>query len=158
MRATIYILTFFTFSLFTGCGFKLVDNTQLLNYYIKDVETKGNSRVNFFLKNELSNKFNNSGKGNEIKIEIVSKKEKKIKEKNISNQITKYEITLKADIRININSKNVDEKFNVSANGSFDVNKIQATTISNQDNLEIFLTEKLSKQILDRIKLIINDL
>ena len=158
MKITTYIYALFFVSMLASCGFKLVDNTQFLNYYIKDVKTDGNSRINFFLKNELSNKFNNSEGANEINIEIFSSKEKKIKEKNISNQITKYEITLKADVKIKINNKNIEKSFSNSTTGSYDVNKIQATTISNHDNLEKFLTEKLSKQILERIKFIINDL
>jgi len=46
----------------------------------------------------------------------------------------------------------------VTNSGSYDLNNNQAKTISNQDDLEKFLAEKLSKQILQEIRFIIDDI
>ena len=87
-----------------------------------------------------------------------SKKDKKIRERNISNQITKYEIILTANVEFKIIDRNITENFVVTNSGSYDLNNNQAKTISNQDDLEKFLAEKLSKQILQEIRFIIDDI
>ena len=158
MNASLLKTIFFCFFFLTGCGFKIIDNTQFDNYYLNNIETAGNSKINFFLKSELSNSFNNSEKGEQISIIIQSKKDKKIRERNISNQITKYEIILTANVEFKIIDRNITENFVVTNSGSYDLNNNQAKTISNQDDLEKFLAEKLSKQILQEIRFIIDDI
>ena len=34
----------------TGCGFKVLDHTEIKNYEILEIKAEGNKKVNFFLK------------------------------------------------------------------------------------------------------------
>ena len=40
--------------LLTGCGFKIIDKRELLNFNIKEISTTGDKRINFELRNKLS--------------------------------------------------------------------------------------------------------
>ena len=88
-----------SFILLTGGGFKVIDKRELLNFNIKEISTSGDKRINFELKNKLSD-YNDTNSSKIIKIELDTKKTKSIKEKNISNEITKYQIKVIVDVKL----------------------------------------------------------
>ena len=94
MRYKFFSFTVFLF-LLTNCGFSVVKNN--INYNITEISTIGDKKINFILKNKL---FLNSNDKNQkiIKLNLNTNKTKTIKEKNISNQITKYQININTDI------------------------------------------------------------
>ena len=89
MRVIIYSIIFL---ILAGCGFKIVNQSENQRYKINEIEFKGENRVNYFIKNKLLKKTNNESLNNEITLLVTTKKSKIIKEKNIKNEITKYEI------------------------------------------------------------------
>ena len=66
--------------LLTGCGFKIIDKRELLNFNIKEISTNGDRRINFELKNKLSD-YNDTNSSNLIKIELDTKKLNPLKKK-----------------------------------------------------------------------------
>ena len=79
------------FLILNSCGYQI---TNLQNdFNINSIVTEGDKRINFKIKNKLLS-TNSSTNKNFVTITLNSKKNKVIKEKNISNQITKYEITI----------------------------------------------------------------
>tara|TARA_X000000368_G_scaffold378236_1_gene332473 strand:- start:37 stop:513 length:477 start_codon:yes stop_codon:yes gene_type:complete len=141
-----------------GCGFKVVDNTNTNNFKIKEINTKGNSRINYKIKNYL---LSNTKKINEniLSLDMEVKLAKKVKEKNIKNEITKYEIILNTNISIFSIKKNKKNNFNLSVNGNYSVDtKNYSNTINNEKNLINNLTDKIAKNILDKINKTVNDL
>ncbi len=143
--------------LLTSCGFKVVDKSKQNNFFINKINTEGDRRVNFILKNEL---LNNSVKNsqNQIRLDINSKKVKTIKEKNIKNQVTKYEINLNIDLKVKF--ANTNREFNVSSssNGDYSVADNYSSTLSNEKKLIENLVENISEDILKKIGSKINDL
>ena len=109
------------------------------------------------MKNEL---LNNSVKNsqNQINLDINSKKVKTIKEKNIKNQVTKYEINLNIDLKVKF--ANTNREFNVSSssNGDYSVADNYSSTLSNEKKLIENLVENISEDILKKIGSKINDL
>jgi len=92
-------------------------------------------------------------------IDITSKKNKTIKEKNIKNEITKYQINLD----INVSFKSLEDSSinifkNFSVSGDYSVGKIHSTSINNEKKLIDNLIENLSKMILNEMTLKLNDL
>ena len=90
-----YKKLFFFLFLLSSCGFKVVTNTN--NYKFDDIIISGDKRVNYTLKNKLISSSNTKSI-NVIKLNIFTNKEKIIKEKNISNKVTKYEIKINAKV------------------------------------------------------------
>ena len=151
-----FLLTSFLFLLFlTHCGFSVISNNA--NYNILELITEGDKKINYSLKNKLqqTSKKNNE---NNLKLEIDTKKIKKIKEKNISNQITKYEIKIVTKIKYSIISKEISGSFNISKNGIYNVSSRHSETLNNENNLIGLLVDDLSENILENLAAEINDL
>lgn len=150
---------FFSFIVFlfllTNCGFSVVKNN--INYNITEISTIGDKKINFILKNKL---FLNSNDKNQkiIKLNLNTNKTKTIKEKNISNQITKYQININTDIEFLVSNNSNSNKFNVSKNGSYEVATRHSETLNNEKKLIKLLINDLSEEILEKLSTKINEL
>ena len=145
------------FIITTSCGYKVLDNQGSENYNIKEIKTSGDKRVNFKVKNSL---LINSSENNlhSLMMELYTEKKKEIKEKNIKNQITKYEVSLSSYIKIIFLENNQDKEFTVTSSGNFQVADKYSTTLKNEKRLIDDLTNDISDKIKKRINLILNDL
>tara|TARA_Y100000816_G_C25760473_1_gene399515 strand:- start:227 stop:622 length:396 start_codon:yes stop_codon:yes gene_type:complete len=124
---------------------------------IKEIKTFGDKRINFKIKNNLMTN-SSKDKTNDIILEINTEKTKNIKEKNINNEITKYEISLNSAIKLNFLTNNIQQNFSVVSTGDFSVAAKYSTTLNNEKRLIEDLTNDISNQIKNKINLIINDL
>ena len=79
--------------IFTSCGFKVENKSNLSNFGISELKIEGDRRINYKIKSGLSFK---TAKNSETLLDLVIKstKTKTIKEKNIKNEITKYKIDI----------------------------------------------------------------
>tara|TARA_A100001015_G_scaffold239815_1_gene273255 strand:- start:4392 stop:4865 length:474 start_codon:yes stop_codon:yes gene_type:complete len=136
--------------LLTGCGFKIVDKRELLNFNIKEISTIGDKRINFELKNKLSG-YNDTNSSKVFKIELDTKKTKSIKEKNISNEITKYQIKVIVNVKlIKIDNTN-NLEFTIEREGDYVVADKFSQTLNNEKKLIRNITEKISESIIGEI-------
>ncbi len=155
MKSLFYLvlLTFFI----TSCGFKVVNPTKQNRFDIAEVKTSGDSLIAYKIKNKLL--FNS--KRNEKKliyIDLNINKTKNIKEKNIKNEITKYEIVIRANVKIREIAKTNVLNFTLSNTGDYNVVDQYAKTLNNEKKLVELLTDNLSDQILDEINIKLNAL
>ena len=143
---------FILFLIFTNCGFKLanIDN----NYKITEISTTGENQINFKLKNKLSFSSPKNNK-NDVRLEIDSKKSKNIKEKNISNQINKYEIRIQ--VKVKFISSNKVGSFNISKNGDYNVSNIYSETLNREKNITNTLINEILEEIIENLNLNFND-
>ena len=97
----ILVLKFIIISLFftSGCGFKVINQSELAKFDISEINTTGNKVINFKLKNKLL--FNSKANDKKlIKINLESSKTKGVKEKNIKNEVTKYDINITVKVLV----------------------------------------------------------
>ena len=141
----------------TGCGFKVLNELEDNNFTINDIQTTGDKRINYILKNKLATN-SNKNEGQLIQLELKTNKLKTIKEKNISNQVTKYEINIETLVKYTIVDKGLNNKFKVSKNGFYDVSTRYSQTLTTERNLVNLLTKDLSKEIIDQLSNKLNDL
>ena len=142
--------------LLTNCGFKVVNNNELRNFNIVEIETSGESRVNFSLKNNLKNKkINNNRK---IKLDLETDKIKEIKENNIKNEITKYSITISTKVNFELIGENKLGEFIVSKKGNYNVQEQYSQTLNNEKNLIDSLTDEIVEEIFNNLAQTVNDL
>ena len=136
----------------SNCGFKVVDKSSENDFFIKQVNIVGDKKIGFILKNNL---LLNSQKNNQRKllINLESEKNRLIKEKNIKNEITKYQITIDVNVNIIQLSNNEEIKFTVSASGDYSVPGSYSLTLSNEKKLIENITVKLSEEILEEINI-----
>ncbi len=139
-----------------SCGYKVLDSGEAENFNIKELKTTGDKRINFKIKNSLI--INTSeNKSHNLLMELYTEKKKVIKEKNIKNQITKYEITLNSYIKVSFLEKNKNAEFNIISSGDYQVANQYSTTLKNEKRLTDDLTNDISDKIKKKINLMLND-
>ena len=136
--------------LLTGCGFKVIDKRELLNFNIKEISTNGDKRINFELKNKLSD-YNDTNSSKVIKIELDTKKTKSIKEKNISNEITKYQIKVIVNVKLIKTDNTNNLEFTIEREGDYVVADKFSQTLNNEKKLIRNITDKISESIIGEI-------
>ena len=136
--------------LLTNCGFEIIDKRELLNFNIKEISISGDKRINFELKNKLSS-YNDTNSNKIIKIELDTKNTKSIKEKNVNNEITKYQIKVIVNVKL-IRTDNLNNlKFSVEREGNYVVADKFSQTLNNEKRLIDNLIDKISEDIIDEI-------
>jgi outer membrane lipopolysaccharide assembly protein LptE/RlpB len=141
----------------SNCGFKVLDKSKQNNFSIKEIKTTGDKRINFKIKNLLLNETLKNSEKN-ISINLITKKTKKVKEKSIKNEITKYAIKLDSNIVFNIEKEEIEHKIIISVEGDYLVDDSYSTTLNNEKKLIENLITDISEKILDKIVKKINDL
>ena len=145
------------FIVISGCGFKIVDLSKINNFSVIEINTNGDKKINYIIKNNILY-ASKSNKAKQITINISTKKDKIIKEKNIKNEITKYEITIIADVTFSEITKNNSYSFTVIKNSSYDVASQNSVTRNNEKKLVSVLSDNLADEILKEIRLRLNDI
>ncbi len=153
MKQIIYLIIFI---IITGCGFKVVDLSELNNYNITKINIEGEKRVNYLIKNNLKKTKNDKTK-EDISLFIKTKKNKNIKEKNIKNEITKYEIIITNQIEVEKINSNKKYNFSITEIGTFDVSSQNSLTRTNEKNLIKLLSANLADKILSEINIQLDD-
>ena len=139
-----------------SCGFKTLDYSKVKKHKIEKISTAGNNEINFKVLNDLKQLFsNNSIEAEKIDINIRSKEEKKVKEKNKKNEITKYE--LKIDVNLEIKKETRLINIAISKKGEFQVNNRNLKTIQNEKKTKKDIIIALSDEILEKIIFELND-
>ena len=140
-----------------NCGFKVINEAENNSFSIQDIKTSGDKRINFKIKNNLLN-YTKKDSQNILIINLNTKKTKNIKEKNIKNEIIKYELKIIAEIEYLTLGEGNSGKFILSESGDYEVAKIYSNTLNNEKNLVKILTDKISNKINENIIKIVNDL
>ena len=147
----------FTFIVTSSCGYKPLDNQGAKDFSIKEINASGDNRINFKIKNSFIIDSSES-KAQSIAMELYTEKKKEVKEKNIKNQITKYQITLSSYVKLNFLQNNKKVEFNIVSTGNYQVSEKYSSTLKNEKRLIDDLTNDISDKIKKQINLILNDL
>ena len=151
------LLYCFLMSFITSCGFKVADKSQFNNFKIQNVSAVGDKRVNFKIRNFLLNNDKETSE-NIIFVKLNTKRTKSVKEKNLKNEITKYQIVLNTKLDVEMKINNLIFDISSSVSGNYLVGENYSTSLSNERKLTDDLIETLSKQILNKINTKLNDL
>jgi len=153
LNLILFCLMIFT----TNCGFKVVDRSKLINFDIVDVSSVGEKKINFNLKNKLmSNSYNNNN--TQLRIKLNTTKKKSIKEKNIKNEITKYQIEIITSLEFEIINTKKKSNFLVKRISEYNVADQYSQTLDNEKKLIKILTNSLSDDIYDELIIRVNAL
>ena len=152
-KTFLIVCILFTYS----CGFKVLDNSSLSNFSIKQIETVGDTRINYQIKNQLVlivSKDNVSF----ISINLNTKKNKSVKEKNIKNEIVKYQIEIKTNLDFTTSLDSKTHSMQLVEIGDYITTASYSTTLDNEKKLIDNLTKKLTQRIQNKISMTLNDL
>ena len=141
----------------TGCGFKVVNQSDLINFSISEIKMSGDKRINYNIKNKLLSSLTND-KNRSVVLKMDTNKKKVIKDKNIKNQVTRYQITIIVIVEIKDDAFNNMNSFKVESNGDYDVATQYSQTLNNEKNLIKTLSENLADEIVEELILKLNDI
>ena len=114
------ILIIFLLTLLNNCGFKIAEEKTLRGYFISEIDTYGEGRINYKIKNLLNAKSTDNAK-KKLKITLNTNKEKKIKEKNINNEITKYQMNITTKVNYENIFQKMSDDFIINVSGEYKV-------------------------------------
>ena len=140
----------------TACGFKVVNQSDLINYRIDSINTTGERKIAYRIKSNLL-KINKIG-AKEINLSMDVSKKKSIKERNIKNEITKYEISIEVKVVANSTDLKKFNQFTALKSGNYNVDKKYSQTLNNEKKLIEQLTKTLIDEIKEKLFIKINDL
>lgn len=138
------------------CGFKVVNYSELNNFKIQEIITEGENKINYKLKNYIQVISNNNSNTN-IVLNIASKSKSSIKEKNSSNEVTKYQLEITTIINLRVLNTSETDKFELIVNGDYLVADKYSKTLENQEQLIENLTRELSSKIKRELSQRLND-
>ena len=150
---TIVIIPFFVFIFFvTACSYQKMNSIDQKKFFIQEFEINGDTRESFIIQKKIK-RFSNEDSTNKIKILINLTKSKAIKEKNIQNKVTKYNLSLSADVKIiEINTAR-EIKRTFVANQTYDVDDNYSNTLNNLKSANNTLIDKIINEILDQLRI-----
>lgn len=143
-----YFLILFLF--LSGCGFKPIKFSELSNFQIAEIETFGDKRINYIIRNNLSI-YSKDNQENLISIKIETSKKKAVKEKNINNEITKYEIDINSEISFKLIKNNKSANFIINKSGVYNLTNQYSQSLNNEKKLIERLSEKIAQEAINKI-------
>lgn len=155
MRKNLFILIIASL-ISSGCGFKIDNPTSLSNFYISEIKTSGEKRINYKIKRKLSYFSKKVGKRS-ILVNLTTSKNKTVKERNKNNQITKYEISIVVNIEIKSLNQPKLTNFTITKVGDYNTAEQHSATLSKERVLTELLSENLAEEIFNEITRRVND-
>ena len=143
--------------LLTGCGFKVVNVSDQNNFSIINLSSEGNKRINYIIKNRIQS-GSRKDSANRIVVDLITTKTKNVKEKNIKNEVTKYEILITINVKFSSEDNEKKYEFTKKSKNDYSVSTQFSQTRNNEKKLTELLSEKLAEEILREISKNINDI
>ena len=150
---TIVVIPFLLVSFFvTACTYQKMNSIDQKKFFIQEFEINGDTRETFVIQKKIK-RFSNKDSANKIKILINLTKGKTIKEKSIQNKVTKYNLSLSADVKIIELNTAREIKRTFVANQTYDVDDNYSNTVNNLKAASNTLIDRIIDEILDQLRI-----
>ena len=142
--------------LLSSCGYKIVNKSNI-NYNVVDITTTGDPRINYKIKNRILSNKKKEGIKNNFVLNIFTEKKKIIRDKNIKNEVTSYNLVIRSDVTYKIIGKQGEKEFNITQSGDYKVSKQRLDTLNSEKSLTKTLTENIISKIETKLNNLSND-
>ena len=141
--------------LVSSCSYQNMNSKNQKQFNIQEFNIIGDTRTSFIIQKKIQ-RFSNENSKNRIKLSVELNKNKSIHEKNIQNKVTKYSISLSANVKIiELNStKEIRRTF--TAKRIYDVADNYSTTVNNSKEANTALIDIIVEEILDLLRIYYN--
>ena len=151
----IIIISFLSVFL-VSCGYSVVNKSLKSNYNIAEITTSGEKRINYNIKSKLLFNVSETSK-NLITISIDTVKRRTIKDKNINNEITSYQVSITTQVSFGLVGKISRNNFTIIQTGDYKVSDQRLNTLNNEKKIVEILTDNIVEKIFAKLKDEIND-
>ncbi len=141
--------------LINSCSYQNMNSKDQKKFYIQEFDITGDTRTSFIIQKKIQ-RFSNKDSNNRIKLSVELDKSKSIEEKNIQNKVTKYRLTLSANVKIIELDSNKEIKRTFSARRIYNVEDNYSATINNSKDANNSLIDIIVDEILDQLRIYYN--
>ena len=141
--------------LISSCSYQNMNSEDQKKFYIQEFDITGDTRTSFIIQKKIQ-RFSNKNSGNRIKLLLELNKNKSIQEKNIQNKVTKYSLTLSANVRIIDLNSTKEMKRTFSARRIYSVEDNYSDTVNNSKEANNSLIDIIVDEILDQLRIYYN--
>tara|TARA_B100000123_G_C25475788_1_gene316871 strand:+ start:106 stop:579 length:474 start_codon:yes stop_codon:yes gene_type:complete len=138
-----------------SCSYQKMNSENQKKFYIQEFEITGDNRESFIIQKKIQ-RFSNKESSNRIKITIDLIKGKNIQEKNIQNKVTKYALTLTANVKIIELSTNKIIQRDFTAKQTYNVDDSYSNTVNNSKEASNSLIDTIVDEIIDQLRVYYN--
>ena len=138
-----------------SCSYQNMNSKDQKKFFIQEFDITGDTRTSFIIQKKIQ-RFSNKDSDNKIKLLVKLNKNRTIHEKNIQNKVTKYSLTLSANVKIiELNSlKEINRTFN--AQRIYNVDENYSSTVNNSKDANNSLIDIIVDEILDQLRIYYN--
>ena len=138
--------------LISSCSYQNMNSKDQKKFYIQEFDITGDTRTSFIIQKKIQ-RFSNKDSGNRIKLSVELNKNKAIEEKNIQNKVTKYSLTLTANVKIIelVSTKEIVRTF--TARRIYNVEDNYSATVNNSKEANNSLIDIIVGEILDQLRI-----
>ena len=142
-------------NLLNGCGYKVVNKSKD-SYNIIEIIDTGEARINYQIKNQIL--FASSKQSSNIfKLNIKTNKQKQIRDKNIKNEVTSYNLSISTRVSYSGIGNPIKGEFTINQSGNYEVSTQRINTLNNEKSLTETLTNNIIEKIKSELNSIVND-
>lgn len=154
MKKNIKIISILVVSLLLtlSCGFKPVNFKDNQIIYMRNVNVSGDQKISYSLKNNIL-LISDKNSENKYDVEIKLDKTDKAKIKDNKGKVTRYNISISANLKLSNVEDNNEIQRVFLRNGDFDVASSHSDTINNEKNTTKNIIQQLSDDIISFITL-----
>ena len=138
-----------------SCSYQNMNSKDQKKFFIQEFDITGDTRTSFIIQKKIQ-RFSNKDSDNKIKLLVKLNKNRTIHEKNIQNKVTKYSLTLSANVKIiELNStKEIKRRF--TARRIYNVEDNYSATVNNSKAANSSLIDIIVDEILDQLRIYYN--
>ncbi len=138
--------------LISSCSYQNMNSKDQKKFYIQEFDITGDTRTSFIIQKKIQ-RFSNKDSGNRIKLLVELNKNKAIEEKNIQNKVTKYSLTLTANVKIIELDSTKEIVRTFTARRIYNVEDNYSATINNSKEANNSLIDIIVGEILDQLRI-----
>ena len=154
-KIKLILLIVLSICLLNGCGYKVLNKSNG-NFNIIEITDSGETRINYKIKNKIL--FGSSKQSSNIfKLDIKTNKQKQIRDKNIKNEVTSYNLTISTQVSYSGVGNSIKGEFTINQSGNYEVSSQRINTLNNEKSLTNTLTNNIIEKIKSELNNIIND-
>ena len=136
----------------TSCSYQNMNSKDQKRFNVQEFNITGDARASFIIQKKIQ-RFSNENSINRIKLSIELNKDKSIHEKNIQNKVTKYSLSLSANVRIVELDSTKEIKRNFTVKRIYDVEDNYSDTVNNLKKANNTLIDVIADEILDQLRI-----
>tara|TARA_A100000164_G_C21717881_1_gene681389 strand:- start:35 stop:502 length:468 start_codon:yes stop_codon:yes gene_type:complete len=138
--------------LVNNCTYEKINTPGQKVIFIQEINIEGDKKAAFLMKRNLL-RASNIKSENKIIIDMVLDNRTSIKEKNMQNKVTKYEMNINAKVTIKEITRGIERTKEYAASKHYDVADRYSQTINNKKETSVSLVNYIGGLIVEDLKL-----